>query len=46
MGGPLRHALSKRRALDECWSDDAAALSGVVRETCGAFKAYGRRQKR
>ncbi|MBU0703534.1 MAG: FAD-dependent monooxygenase, partial [Chloroflexi bacterium] len=46
MGGPLRHALSKRRYLDEHWSDDAASLSGVVRETWVAFKEYGRRQKR
>lgn len=46
MAGPLRHALSKRRYLDEHWSDDAVSLSGVVRETWVAFKAYGRRQKR
>ncbi len=46
MGGPLRHALTKRRHLDEHWSDDAAALSGVVRETWVAFKGYGRRQRR
>jgi flavin-dependent dehydrogenase len=46
MGGPLRHALSRRRHLDEHWSDDATALSGVVRETWVAFKGYGRRQRR
>ena len=42
MAGPLRHALSKRRYLDQHWSDDPAALSGVIRETWVAFKAYGR----
>ncbi len=46
MGGPLRHALNKRRYLDERWSDDVASLSDVVRETWVAFKAYGRRGKR
>ncbi|MCP4542977.1 MAG: NAD(P)/FAD-dependent oxidoreductase [Chloroflexi bacterium] len=46
MGGPLRHALNKRRYLDERWSDDAASLSDVVRETWVAFKAYGRRKRR
>jgi flavin-dependent dehydrogenase len=46
MDGPLRHALTKRRYLDERWSDDAASLSSVVRETWVAFKAYGRRKRR
>jgi geranylgeranyl reductase family protein len=46
MGGPLRHALTKRRYLDEHWSDDPAVLSGVVRETWIAFKGYGRRKRR
>ncbi len=46
MAGPLRHALTKRRHLDARWSDDAAALSDVVRETWVAFKGYGRRQRR
>ncbi|MEE8389728.1 MAG: NAD(P)/FAD-dependent oxidoreductase [Anaerolineae bacterium] len=45
MGGPLCHALTKRRYLDEHWSDDPAVLSDVVRETWVAFKAYGRRKK-
>jgi geranylgeranyl reductase family protein len=45
MGGPLRHALTKRRYLDEHWSDDPAVLSGVVRETWVAFKTYGRRER-
>jgi len=42
MGGPLRHALNKRRYLDRHWSDDHAVLSGVIRETWIAFKEYGR----
>ncbi|MDY7076035.1 MAG: NAD(P)/FAD-dependent oxidoreductase, partial [Chloroflexota bacterium] len=42
MGGPLRHALTKRRYLDEHWSDDVVALSDIVREGWIAFKAYGR----
>jgi flavin-dependent dehydrogenase len=46
MAGPLRHALSKRRYLDQHWCDDARALSGLLRETWIAFKAYGRRRKR
>ncbi|MFQ6102142.1 MAG: geranylgeranyl reductase family protein [Anaerolineae bacterium] len=44
MGGPLRHALTKRRALDSRWSDDPAKLSAAVRETWVAFKGYGRRE--
>lgn len=43
MGGSLRHALRKRRTLDERWSNDRAALSDVIRENWIAFKAYGRR---
>ncbi len=43
MGGPLRHALGKRRFLDQHWSDDPAALSALIRENWIAFKAYGRR---
>jgi geranylgeranyl reductase family protein len=46
MGGPLQHALNRRRHLDGHWSEDAAALSSVIRETWVAFKAYGRRGKR
>lgn len=44
LGGPLRHALSKRRYLDRRWSDDPGELSEVVRKTWIAFKEYGRRQ--
>jgi geranylgeranyl reductase family protein len=43
MRGPLRHALEKRRYLDEHWNDDAGQLSALLRETWIAFKAYGRR---
>jgi geranylgeranyl reductase family protein len=46
MRGPLRHALTKRQALDQQWNDDAAALSRVVREAWIAFKGYGRRAGR
>jgi geranylgeranyl reductase family protein len=46
MGGPLQHALNKRRHLDEHWSEDPAALCSVVRECWVAFRAYGRRGKR
>jgi geranylgeranyl reductase family protein len=42
MGGPLRHALKKRRYLDAHWSDDPVALSAVVRRTWIAFREYGR----
>lgn len=45
MGSPLRHALDKRRYLDEHWSDNPAVLSAVVRETWIAFKGYGRRER-
>ena len=45
LGGPLRHALTKRRYLDEHWSDDPAVLSSVVRETWIAFKGYGRHKE-
>ncbi len=45
MGGPLCHALDKRRYFDQHWSDDPDALSNVVRETWIAFKEYGRREK-
>ena len=45
MGGTLRHALNKRRHLDQHWSDDPIALSGVVRENWIAFKVYGRRRQ-
>ena len=44
MGGPLRHALSRRRYLDQHWSDDPLALSRTVRDNWIAFKAYGRRR--
>ncbi len=44
MAGPLRHALSKRRALDQHWSDDPVALSAAVRRTWIAFKEYARRE--
>ena len=43
LGGPLRHALSKRRELDRQWTDDRSILSAVLRETWIAFKAYSRR---
>jgi flavin-dependent dehydrogenase len=46
MRGPLRHALTKRRYLDEHWSDDPAQLSALLRETWVAFRAYGRRPGR
>ncbi|MEE9616162.1 MAG: NAD(P)/FAD-dependent oxidoreductase [Anaerolineae bacterium] len=42
MGGPLRHALNKRRILDRHWSDDPTTLSDIIRETWIAFKEYGR----
>ncbi|MBC7228074.1 MAG: NAD(P)/FAD-dependent oxidoreductase [Thermoflexales bacterium] len=42
MGGPLRHALKKRRYLDAHWSDDPIALSAAVRRTWIAFREYGR----
>ncbi len=45
MGGPLRHALEKRRAMEAGWSDDPSALSDVLRETWIAFKTYGRRRQ-
>lgn len=44
MGGPLRHALDKRRYLDQRWSADPVALSNTIRETWVAFKGYGRRE--
>jgi geranylgeranyl reductase family protein len=44
LGGPLRHAVSKRQHLDLHWSDDPGELSDAIRETWIAFKAYGRRQ--
>jgi len=43
VGGPLRHALSKRGALERAWSDDPVALSRAVRSAWVAFKSYGRR---
>ena len=46
MGGPLRHALNKRRHLDAHWSGDPTTLSGVIYETWIAFKGYGRRKRR
>ncbi len=42
MGSPLRHALTKRRFLDQHWSDDPTTLSNIIRETWIAFKEYGR----
>jgi digeranylgeranylglycerophospholipid reductase len=42
MRRPLAHALAKRRDLDRRWSDDPEALSGAVRDTWIAFRAYGR----
>ena len=42
MRGPLRHALAKRQYLDQHWSEDAARLSALLRESWIAFKAYGR----
>ncbi len=44
MQPPLRHALQKRRFLDQKWSDDPVALSGLIRQTWIAFKEYGRRR--
>ena len=44
LGGPLRHAVSKRQHLDLNWSDDPEELSDAIRGTWIAFKAYGRRQ--
>ncbi len=44
MAGPLRHALSRRKALDARWSTDAQALSTALRESWIAFQAYGRRK--
>jgi geranylgeranyl reductase family protein len=43
LGGPLRHAVRKRRELDEGWTDDPHALSGAIRRTWIAFKRYSRR---
>ncbi len=43
MGGPLRHALGKRRWLDQHWSADPVALSAAVRRAWIAFREYGRR---
>jgi geranylgeranyl reductase family protein len=43
LGGPLRHALRKRRELDEQWTGNPDALSEAVRQTWIAFKGYGRR---
>ncbi|MCX7682178.1 MAG: NAD(P)/FAD-dependent oxidoreductase [Anaerolineae bacterium] len=43
MGGPLRHALSKRCYRDERWSDHPVALSRLIRETWVAFPDYARR---
>ena len=45
MGGPLRHALTKRQYLDKHWNDDPAILSDIIRETWIAFKEYRRRKK-
>jgi digeranylgeranylglycerophospholipid reductase len=43
MRGPLRHALAKKRHLDQDWSDDPGQLGRLLRETWVAFRAYGRR---
>ncbi len=40
MGGPLRHALRKRRYLDQHWSDDPGELSAALRRTWIAFREY------
>lgn len=45
LGGPMRHAVSKRQYLDLHWSDDPGELSDVIRKTWIAFKAYGRRER-
>ncbi|MCS7282700.1 MAG: NAD(P)/FAD-dependent oxidoreductase [Anaerolineae bacterium] len=42
LGGPLRHALKKRRYLDAHWSDDPVALSAALRRTWIAFREYSR----
>jgi digeranylgeranylglycerophospholipid reductase len=44
LGGPMRHAVSKRQYLDLHWSDDPGELSDVIRKTWIAFKDYGRRE--
>jgi len=43
MGGPLRHALDRRRDLDRRWSDDPAALTAALRRNWIAFRQYGQR---
>lgn len=46
MGGPLRHALEKRRELDRHWGDDPTALSAAIRRSWIAFREYGVRTPR
>ena len=43
LGGPLRHALKKRRELDRQWTADRLALTVAVRDAWIAFKAYSQR---
>jgi digeranylgeranylglycerophospholipid reductase len=46
LGGPLQHALGKRRELDRRWTDDRPVLSAAVRDTWIAFRAYSQRETR
>lgn len=41
MGGPLRHALMKRRYLDQHWETDPSTLTAVLRRCWIAFQEYG-----
>lgn len=41
LGGVLSHAVTKRRFLENKWSQDPAVLSGLLRHTWVAFPTYG-----
>ncbi|MBM4467272.1 MAG: NAD(P)/FAD-dependent oxidoreductase [Chloroflexi bacterium] len=41
LGGVLAHAVTKRRYLEESWSQDPVALSALLRQTWVAFSSYG-----
>ncbi len=43
LGGVLAHAVTKRRMLSRGWTQNAIALSALVRQTWVAFPDYGRR---